>query len=39
LAIVFSVLPFSEKNEGLKMQWPREKGGTENAMTKRKRKN
>ena len=27
-----------EKKEGLKMQWPREKGRTENTMAKRKRK-
>jgi hypothetical protein len=39
LAIAFSVLPFvQEKKEGLKMQWPREKGRTENTMAKRKRK-
>jgi hypothetical protein len=27
-----------EKKEGLKMQWPREKGRTENTMAKRKGK-
>jgi magnesium-transporting ATPase (P-type) len=37
LAIVFSVLPFSLTEE-LKIQWPREKGRTENSMAKRKRK-
>jgi hypothetical protein len=30
---------FSFKREGLKIQWPREKGRTENTMAKRKRKN
>jgi hypothetical protein len=31
-------LHFQEKKEELKIQWPREKGRTENSMAKRKRK-
>jgi hypothetical protein len=41
LAIVFSVRKYNgqEKKEELKIQCPREKGRTENAIAKRKRKN